>query len=101
MLELLRVMTITGGVVVITLMILLAMPASRLRDLVMPFVAWGFVALCAAYAISPIDFVPELFCGPAGVLDDFAVLAMGVTTAVKTINTAKKKNAAYHDPELN
>ncbi len=50
MLELLRLLVIMGGLIIITFMVLLALPQCKLRDMLMPFVAWGFVALCAAYA---------------------------------------------------
>lgn len=101
MLELLRVMVIMGGVIVITFMILLALPQCKLRQMLMPFVAWGFVALCAAYAISPVDAFPEILFGPFGLVDDIGAVVMGVGTAMATINAAKKKKAACLDPELN
>jgi uncharacterized membrane protein YkvA (DUF1232 family) len=101
MLELLRLMVIVGGVIVITFMILLALPQCKLRQMLMPFVAWGFVALCAAYAISPVDAFPEILFGPAGLVDDLGAVVLGVGTAAATINAAKKRKAAYHDPSLN
>ena len=67
----------------------------------MPFVAWGFVALCAAYAISPVDAMPEVVLGPFGLVDDLGAVVMGVGTAVATINAGKKKKAGRIDPELN
>ncbi len=48
MLELLRMMVIAGSLIIITFMVLLALPQCKLRDMLMPFVAWGFVVLCAA-----------------------------------------------------
>jgi len=102
MLELLRLMVIMGGVIVITFMILLALPQCKIRDMLMPFVAWGFVALCAAYVISPVDALPEIALGPFGLVDDFGALVMGITTAVKTINAGKKKKiTATNDPYFN
>jgi uncharacterized membrane protein YkvA (DUF1232 family) len=101
MFELLRLMVIMGGVIVITFMILLALPQCKLREMLMPFVAWGFVALCAAYAISPIDAFPEMLLGPFGLVDDFAAVVMGVGTAAATINARRKKKPRFIDPELN
>ena len=59
MLELFRLIVIGGFLTVITFMVLLALPQCRLREILMPFVAWGFVALCGAYALSPVDILPE------------------------------------------
>ena len=101
MFELLRMMVMMGGVIVITFMVLLALPQCKLREMLMPFVAWGFVALCAAYAISPIDVFPEILLGPFGLVDDFAAVVMGVGTAAATINARKKKKPRFIDPELN
>ena len=101
MLELLRLLVIMGGLIIITFMVLLALPACKLRDMLMPFVAWGFVAMCAAYCISPVDALPEIVLGPFGCVDDFMALAAGVGTAWATINARKKKKASRFDPELN
>lgn len=92
MLELLRLLVIVGGLVIVTFMILLALPQCRLRDMLMPFVAWGFVALCGAYAISPVDALPEILLGPFGLVDDLAAVVLGVGTAVSTIQN-RKRNA--------
>src|SRR5271169_4148820 len=98
MFELLRMMVVMSGVIVITFMILLALPQCKLRDMLMPFVAWGFVALCAAYAISPVDAFPEVIFGPFGLVDDLGAVVMGIGTAVATINAGKKKKAGRIDP---
>jgi uncharacterized membrane protein YkvA (DUF1232 family) len=101
MLELLRLLVIVGGVILVTFMILLALPQCKLRDMLMPFVAWGFVALCAAYAISPIDALPEIALGPFGFFDDAAAVVMGIGTAMTTIKAQRQKKAASIDPEFN
>lgn len=101
MLELLRVMVIAGSLIIITFMVLLALPQCKLREMLMPFVAWGFVALCAVYAISPLDVVPEVLFGPFGLVDDLGAVVMGVGTAVSTINAAKRKKVSRIDSNLN
>ncbi len=101
MFELLRLMVITGSAIIICFMVLLALPQCKLRDMLMPFVAWGFVALCAAYVISPVDAFPEVLFGPLGLFDDLGAVVMGVGTAVATVNAGKKKKASRFDPELN
>jgi uncharacterized membrane protein YkvA (DUF1232 family) len=100
-LHLLEVMGITATVVFITFLILLALPQCKLRDMLMPFVAWGFVALCAAYTISPVDILPEVVMGPFGLVDDAGAIVAGVATAVATIRAKKQKESARHDPYFN
>jgi uncharacterized membrane protein YkvA (DUF1232 family) len=99
--ELLRLMVIVGGVIVVTFLILLSLPQCKLRDMLMPFVAWGFVVLCGLYAISPIDAMPEIALGPFGLFDDLAAAAAGIGTAVATIKAQRKKHPNYQDPHFN
>jgi uncharacterized membrane protein YkvA (DUF1232 family) len=101
MLELLRLLVACGCLTVITFMVLLALPQCKLRDMLMPFVAWGFVALCAAYVISPVDALPEIALGPFGLVDDFAAMAAGVGTAMATIRAKRKKHPNFQDPYFN
>lgn len=91
MLELLRLLVIVGGLIVVTFLILLALPQCRLREMLMPFVAWGFVALCGLYAISPVDVLPEILLGPFGLVDDLGAVVLGVGTAISTVQAHKRK----------
>lgn len=101
MLELLRLLVIAGSLIILTFMVLLALPQCKLRDMLMPFVAWGFVALCAAYVISPVDALPEIALGPFGIADDFMALVAGVGTAAATIKARRKKDDHRIDPYFN
>lgn len=92
---------IVGGVLALASLILLALPHCKLRDMLMPFVAWGFVALCAAYTLSPVDVLPEIVLGPFGLLDDAGAVIAGVATAMATIRAKKQKHSARHDPYFN
>ena len=43
---------------------------------------WAIALICAAYALSPIDAIPEIVVGPfPGLLDDLAVIFAGVIAA--------------------
>lgn len=91
MLELLRLLVIVGGLIVMTFMVLLALPQCRLREMLTPFLAWGFVALCGLYAISPVDVLPEILLGPFGLVDDLGAVVLGVGTAISTVQAKKRK----------
>ena len=101
MMHLLEVLMIVGGLVVITFLVLLSLPQCKLREILMPFVAWAFVALCAAYAISPVDALPEIILGPFGLFDDLIAAAAGVSTAMATIRASKQKKSHMSDPYFN
>ncbi len=101
MLHLLEVLVIAGTLVVLVFLILLALPQCRLRQLVMPFVAWGFVVLCALYAVSPVDVLPEIVMGPFGLVDDAAAIIAGVGTAMATIKAQREKHPNYQDKYFN
>ena len=92
MLELFRLVVVGGFLITMTFLILLALPQCRLREILMPFVAWGFVALCGAYAISPVDILPEIVLGPFGLVDDLGAVVAGVGTAISTIQANKRKS---------
>lgn len=91
MLELLRLLVIFGGLIAMTFLILLALPQSKLREIVMPFVAWAFIGLCGLYALSPVDVIPEMLLGPFGLVDDFGAVVLGVGTAIATIQAQKRR----------
>ncbi len=101
MFELLRLMVIAGCLIVLTFMVLLSLPQSKLREFLMPFVSWAFVALCAAYAISPVDALPEIVFGPFGLVDDLGAVTLGVATAIATINARKQKKSGFPPPSRN
>jgi uncharacterized membrane protein YkvA (DUF1232 family) len=94
MLEILKLLVLGGTALMLTFLILLALPQCRLREIVMPFVSWGFVALCTAYALSPIDVLPEVFLGPFGLIDDVGAVIAAVLTAQSAIRTQREKSEA-------
>ncbi len=98
MLHLLEVMVVAFTLVTITFLVLLALPQCKIRDMLMP---WIFVALCAVYALSPIDALPELALGPFGCVDDIAAIAAGITTAVKTIRAGRQNKPQFRDQYFN
>lgn len=101
MLHLLELMVIAGTLIVTTFLVLLALPQCKLRQLLMPFVAWGFVVLCALYVVSPVDALPEIVLGPLGAVDDLAAVVAGVGTAMATIKAQRQKHPNYSDPYFN
>ena len=101
MFHFLELLVIVGGVIVVTFLILASLPQCKLRDMLMPFISWGFVVLCGLYAISPVDAMPEIVLGPFGLLDDLAAVAAGVGTAVATIRAQRKKHPHFQDPYFN
>lgn len=94
MLELLNTLVTMGTLVVITFLVLLALPACQLRNFLMPFVKIGIVALCGAYVLSPIDIMPEIVLGPFGMVDDLGAAVGGFLTLTSAVGDFKRMGRA-------
>jgi uncharacterized membrane protein YkvA (DUF1232 family) len=71
---------VCATILAVVFMIVLAMPQSKMRDVV----KYVIIAIgCGLYILCPIDFVPEAALGPIGLLDDGAAL-IGAIAAWKT-----------------
>ena len=81
MFEMMKLMMLCGTVVVIAFVVLLAMPKSELRSVLMPIVGWAMAIFCGFYAISPIDILPEAVLGPFGLIDDIGAVIVGISSA--------------------
>ena len=66
-----------GTLLLVAFLILLALPNSRLRAVVMPVVSWLMVIACGCYVVSPVDGMPEALFGPFGLIDDIGAGLMG------------------------
>ena len=93
---LLAILALFGTALAITMMILMNMPHSPLRDLCVQIVGWVFAIFCAIYCISPIDILPEAFLGPFGLVDDVGAAVVGIASAVAAWRAGKaRSNSDY------
>lgn len=74
-------MTVFG----LAFMVVLAMPQSRMRDVMKKVL---FAMACVVYILSPIDFMPEALLGPFGLIDDAGALVAGVASLRSAIHLA-------------
>ncbi len=81
MFEIIKLMMLCGTGIVIAFVVLLAMPKSELRSVLMPIVGWAMAIFCGFYAISPIDILPEAVLGPFGLIDDIGAVIVGISSA--------------------
>jgi uncharacterized membrane protein YkvA (DUF1232 family) len=75
-------------VLMIALFIVLSLPQSHMRDLVKQIMT---AVLCLIYVFSPIDFLPEIALGPAGLLDDLGAVFVGIASAKKAMKMSVGK----------
>jgi uncharacterized membrane protein YkvA (DUF1232 family) len=80
-----------GGVCLLltVFLVLLALPKSKLRDLVMPFVGWGVAALSAMWIVSPLDPMPDVI-PVLGFADDLVMLAIAIGSAMSASSAWKR-----------
>jgi uncharacterized membrane protein YkvA (DUF1232 family) len=70
-----------GTLLLVALVVLAHFPKSPLRSALVQVCGWGTAALCGAYALSPIDALPEILLGPFGVVDDLLAVIIGFMSA--------------------
>ena len=70
-----------GTILLVAFGILLSLPDSKLRAFLLPIVGWTVAIFCAVFVISPVDIVPEILLGPAGLVDDLAATVTGIAAA--------------------
>jgi uncharacterized membrane protein YkvA (DUF1232 family) len=87
MLDIIKTLLLVGGGLLALLLVLLAMPQSRLRSFLMPIIGWGFALFCGVYVLSPVDLVPEALAGPFGLIDDAGALVAGIMAASAAIKS--------------
>ncbi len=76
-----QLLVVCGALLFLAFLILLALPNSKLRAVLMPIVGWAVAIFCGIYAISPIDVVPEAILGPFGLVDDIGAVVVGLSAA--------------------
>lgn len=78
-----------GTVLAVTFAVLLSLPQSKLREFLLPIIAWCAAIFCGIYCISPIDIVPEALLGPFGLVDDIGALVTGIAAARLAMSQSK------------
>jgi uncharacterized membrane protein YkvA (DUF1232 family) len=88
--DLLKLIVFCGTLVLITFLILLALPKSRLRSLMVEIFGWGTAAAAAVYVISPIDFIPD-FIPVIGWVDDIGAAVGGIAAAMSAMSARRDR----------
>ncbi len=80
-----------GVVLLLAFMILLSMPQSKIRAVLVQIVGWMIVVFCVIYGLSPIDILPEAFLGPFGLVDDIGAVAVAVGAGAAALKAGKEE----------
>ena len=86
MLSMLQNLLLCGTLITVVFLVLLSLPQCKLREMLMPVVAWAFAIFCGIYCISPVDLVPEAIAGPFGLIDDIFAAIAGIYAARSAMN---------------
>ena len=76
-----KTLVICGAALMALFLILLAIPQTKFRSLVLEFLGWTGAAASAVAVISPLDLVPDIV-PVAGQIDDVGYLVTGLICAV-------------------
>lgn len=90
----LSVFAICGSMLAIAMMVLVSMPQSPLRNLLVQLFGWTFAALCALYCLSPVDLLPEAIFGPFGIPDDIGAAVAGALSAITAWRVGKSPSSS-------
>jgi hypothetical protein len=71
--------------------ILLSLPASRLRSFVLELMGWGTAGVSAVSVVSPIDFVPDVI-PLLGWMDDIGAIFVGLASVVMALVMRRQRN---------
>lgn len=88
--ELLKVIFIGVFALVALFLVLMALPKSKLRDLVVEYFGWGAVGVSAVSVVSPIDLIPD-FIPIAGQADDIGMIIFGIISGIAAYRLRKKR----------
>ena len=90
-----KIVAILGAIFIVLVLILVAIPGSRLRKV---FSAIYFVvaALLGVYVVSPIDFIPDII-PLLGLSDDAVASVIAVANAVSAIMLYRKSRSSQSE----
>ena len=74
--------------------ILLSIPKSRLRNIVLEFAGWGTTAVSAVSVVSPIDPIPD-FIPVLGQLDDIGMIVLGICSLCMALYMRNQRKNMY------
>jgi uncharacterized membrane protein YkvA (DUF1232 family) len=86
MFALLNNLVVCGTVAGVAFLVLLSLPASRLRSVVLEILGWLVAISSAAYVASPLDVIPD-FIPVIGWVDDGTAIVAGVVGAISALST--------------
>jgi uncharacterized membrane protein YkvA (DUF1232 family) len=84
-----RLLVLCGTILSLAFVVLLAMPKSKLRAVLMQVVGWGMAAFCVLYGISPIDIMPEAVLGPFGLFDDLVAIGVAIASGSAALQAGR------------
>lgn len=97
--ELAKILVIAGAVLLGLLLVLLAIPGSRLRK-VFSTIFFAIAGVLGVYIISPLDFIPDII-PLLGQIDDLLASVLAIVSAIGGVLFYLNGNKSLPDDEKN
>lgn len=92
MVSIINNMIICGTVLTLALLVLLSLPKSMLRNVLLEIVGWLGAALATLYVVIPIDMLPD-FIPIVGWIDDGGAIIGGIASAITAITARSERKS--------